>query len=82
MIISRIIKPESAIYKTLSTLSEKLDGIMQWKPLFWLGFWTLFVAGMGAYSGYHDRFIFWDSVDTYIGKTSQRQTKKKNNCNL
>ena len=67
MIIARIVPTTSSVYKTLSTLSEKLDGIMKWKPLFWFGFWTLFVAGMGAYSGYHDRFIFWDFSRWFIG---------------
>ena len=67
MIIARIVPSESAAYKTLSVFFEKFDGFMKWKPLSWFGFWTLFAAGMDAYSGHHDRFLFWDFSRWFIG---------------
>lgn len=70
MIISRIVPSESAAYKSLSAFSENFDGFMRWKPLFWFGFWILFAAGMAAYSGHHDRFLFWDFSRWFIGVIS------------
>ena len=67
MIISRIVPSESAAYKSLSAFSENFDGFMRWKPLSWFGFWILFAAGMAAYSGHHDRFLFWDFSKWFIG---------------
>ena len=67
MIIARIVPSESAAYKTLSVCFEKFDGFMKGKPLSWFGVWTLFAAGMAAYSGHHDRFLFWDFSRWFIG---------------
>ena len=67
MFIARIFPKDTARFRQCSIVAEKFDGIMKWKPLCWFGFWTLFVAGMGAYSGHHDRFLFWDFSKWFIG---------------
>jgi len=67
MIISRIIKPESAVYKTLSTFSEKLDRLMKLKPLSWFAVWIMMTSGTSAQQSMSDRYIYWDMSLAGVG---------------
>lgn len=67
MIISRIIKPESAVYKTLSTFSEKLDRLMKLKPLSWFAVWIMMTSGTSAQQAMSDRYIYWDMSLAGVG---------------
>jgi len=67
MIISRIIKPESAVYKTLSTFSEKLDRFMKLKPLSWFAVWIMMTSGTSAQQQSLDRYTYWDMSIAGVG---------------
>jgi len=67
MIISRIIKPESAVYKTLSTFSEKLDRFMKLKPLCWFAVWIMMTSGTSAQQAMSERYIYWDMSLAGVG---------------
>lgn len=60
MIIARIIKPDTGIYKTISGHSEKMDGLMKLKPFTWFAVWIMMTSGTSAQQQTIDRFSYWD----------------------
>lgn len=68
MLISKIIPPDSGLYKRLSDLAKSLDVFMEdYRPLDWFWIWTMFVAGMSTHGGYVDRYLFWEFTPWHIG---------------
>ena len=60
MLINRIIKPDSNLYKELSNKSKQFDHFMNWNPLRWFGMWCMVLSGFNIVKGNEDRYIFWD----------------------
>ena len=67
MIIARIVPPKSAVYKALSSYSNKLDGFMKLKPLSWFAIWILMTSGTSAQQSNLDRYIYWDMLLAGVG---------------
>ena len=67
MIIARIVPPKSAVYKALSSYSNKLDGFMKLKPLSWFAVWILMTSGTSAQQSNLDRYIYWDMSLAGVG---------------
>lgn len=67
MIIARIIKPESALYKKLSESIKKCDGWMNLKPFSWFAIWVMMSSGMNAQIHYINRYSYWDMELTLVG---------------
>lgn len=60
MLINRIIKPDSNLYRELSNKSKQFDYFMNWNPLRWFGMWCMVLSGFNIAKGSEDRYIFWD----------------------
>ena len=60
MLINRIIKPDSNLYRDLSNKSKQFDHFMNWNPLRWFGMWCMALSGFNIVKGSENRYIFWD----------------------
>ena len=60
MLINRLIKPDSNLYKVLSNKSKQYDFFMDWDPLRWFGMWCMALSGFNIVKGSEYRYIFWD----------------------
>ena len=60
MLINRLIKPDSNLYKDLSNKSKQYDFFMDWDPLRWFGMWCMALSGFNIVKGSEYRYIFWD----------------------
>ena len=60
MLINRIIKPDSDLYRQLSNKSKQFDYFMNWNPLRWFGMWCMVLSGFNIVKGSEERYIFWD----------------------
>ena len=60
MLLSRLIKPHSSLYKNISVKSKEYDFFMKWDPLRWFGMWCMTLGGFNIVKGNEDRYVFWD----------------------
>ena len=94
MLINRLIKPNTALYKNLSYRSKQFDYLMKWDPLRWFGMWCMTLSGFNIIKGSENRYIFWEwgsgtvfiysvliiiTVWTIVSSRSPKIPKKINN---
>ncbi|MED5266405.1 MAG: hypothetical protein VX578_03590 [Candidatus Neomarinimicrobiota bacterium] len=60
MLVNRLIKPNTDLYKDLSHKSIQFDYLMAWDPLRWFGMWCMVLSGFNIAKGIENRYIFWD----------------------
>ena len=60
MLLNRLIKPHSSLYKNISVKSKEYDFFMKWDPLRWFGMWCMTLGGFNIVKGNEDRYVFWD----------------------
>ncbi|MBO05754.1 MAG: hypothetical protein CMI58_01720 [Parcubacteria group bacterium] len=70
MVIERLVKPDSHLYRVISKLFTSLNFIEKFEIVSWFAPWTIMVAGMAAKAGTNDRYTFWEFSNWERGSIS------------